>query len=340
MKRWKRPGPPLMVLALAAALVLYAASRYQPETVTENKGFWWYAGPSEAGDGGNAGHGTDGSGNGMQDINGAGKKGKTGLWGNEEAGGKSEIGDTAWLYEQKTIPTQPKLPVSEGEEQLLTALYGFMETKNMVQAATLLNENQEQFKVLTDKTLGGAAWLFYVERTAQGERLYRMRRMESGVFGEGMVLTRFNTVFFGTYADGLPEGQVLAVQTMILDYPRYTFADGFWRDGKMNGEGRTGYRYYDGKPEGNFEAVLKTGTYTDNLMDGELIYEADNGSGRVLHWNIRADAGVTVLDEKWIYYPFSDEYMLRSEEDEDRAYVISGETKEQARWNNLILWEN
>lgn len=309
------------MLILATALAFYAAYRYQPVTDGEYGGLFWFAGLPVPDSGSENGEGRSGPG----------------------SGGGLKNGDSResdWIYEQNTVPSQPELPVSEGERQLLTKLYGFLETKDMVQAAALLNENQEQFKVLSDRTLEEEAWLFYVERTAQGEKLYRMRRMDEGVSGKGMVLTRFNTVFFGEFEEGAPNGSCLAVQTVILDYPRYTFADGIWKDGKMNGEGRTGYRYYAGKPEGNFEAVLKTGVYLENLMDGDLVYEADNGSGRVLHWNIKAEKGVTALDERWTYYSYSDEYMLRSEEDEDRAYVISGETKEQIRWNNLILWEN
>ena len=346
MKKWNGPGAAVFVMALAAALAFYGAVRYRPGIQPENQpGIQQENQPenqqenqpgiqpesAEAEDSG--GKAESGGGKAETGGDGTGKNVKN-LW-EIEFGAKN-----AWLYEQKTTPTKPELPVSEGEEKLLTDLYGFLEKKDMVRAAELLNENQEQLKVLVNKTFADETLLFYTERTAQGEILYRMRRMEPGVFGKGMVLTRFNTVFFGSFSDGVPEGECLAVQTVILDYPRYTFADGIWEIGKMNGEGRTGYRYYAGKPEGSFESILKTGNFADNLMDGDLVYEADNGSGRVLHWNIRAERGVTVLDENWTWYAFSGEYMLRSEEDEDRAYVIPEETKEQIRWNNLILWEN
>lgn len=242
-------------------------------------------------------------------------------------------------WEADAVPTDPLLPVTDGERELLTGLSSAMEEKDLDQAARILNDNEEQFKILADKTLEGENYLFYVERTAQGDELCRMTAMTPETSGYGLVLTRFNTAFYGSFKNGSPNGVCSAVQTVILDFPRYSFAEGMWKDGKMNGKGVTGHRYYDGKPEGSFEAVTKTGPYVDNLLNGEMVYEADNGSGRVLHWNILAEMGVTVLDDRWDYYDYSDEYMLRSQEDEDRAYVISGVTKEAVRWNNLILWE-
>lgn len=304
MKEWKQSGPVLAILAFVTIIVFMAASRYSPQ-------------------------GTAG-----QEENG-GNNGESGKLSEESKGFDREE-----LYSQKMVPTQPELPISDSERRLLVDLYTFMEDEDLVSAATLLNENLEQFRVLIDKSLEGKVYFCYVERTAQGEEIFRMRDMTPKLSGCGMALTRFNTVFFGNFENGVPEGECLAIQTVILEEPRFTFADGIWKNGKMNGEGITGYRYYDGKPEGSFEAIAKTGTYADNLLSGDLVYEADNGSGRVLHWNIKADRGVTVLDESWTYYNYSDEYMLRSQEDEDRAYVISGETVDQIRWNNLILWEN
>lgn len=304
MNEWRQSGPVLVILALVTILVFMAAAGYSPK------------------------------GTAVQEENG-GNNGESGILSEEDKGFDREA-----LYSQKMTPTQPTLPISDSERRLLVELYDFMENEDLVSAAALLNGNLEQFKVLTDKSLEGKVCFYYVERTAQGEEIFRMRDMTAEVSGYGMALTRFNTVFFGNFENGAPEGECTAIQTVILEDPRYTFADGIWKNGKMNGEGITGYRYYDGKPEGSFESIVKSGTYADNLLDGELVYEADNGSGRVLHWNIKADRGVTVLDESWTYYNYSDEYMLRSQEDEDRAYVISGETVDQIRWNNLILWEN
>lgn len=303
MKEWKKSGPALVILVLATVLAFMAAAGYSPKEPE---------GRPEGGQNGSEG-------------------------GNLPESGSSY--DREALYAQEMVPTQPKLPVSDSERQLLVKLYDLLEKEDLVSAASLLNENQEQFKVLTDKSLEGEVFFYYVERTAQGAEIFRMTNISPEVSGYGMALTRFNTVFFGNFEHGAPQGECLAIQTVILDDPRYTFADGIWKNGKMSGEGTTGYRYYDGKPEGSFEAIAKTGTYVDNLMSGDLVYEADNGSGRVLHWNIKAEQGVTVLDESWTYYHYSDEYMLRSQEDEDRAYVIPGESKDQIRWNNLILWE-
>lgn len=236
-------------------------------------------------------------------------------------------------------PSQPELPVSEAEAKLCESLYEAMEAKDMEAAAGLLNGSQEEFRTLSEETLSGERYLFYRETTAQGDVIWRMRPVDGELLGYGLVLTRYNTAFFGEFMAGKPDGECLAVQAVVLDEPRFTYADGLWSDGRMNGHGVTGYQYYEEKPEGSFAFISKEAVYVDNLCDGTMVYTAGDGDGDSLHWQMETDMGVTVLDERWMYYAYSSEYMLPSQEDEDRAYVIPEDSMDAVRWSNLILWE-
>lgn len=131
----------------------------------------------------------------------------------------------------------------------------------------------------------------------------------------------------------------MAIQAMVLDEPRYTYADGIWSGGKMNGEGKTGYRYYENAPESGFVMTEKAGSYKDNLLDGSFLYRAETAGGDRIHWEMEADNGVTVLSDGWVHYEDRKEYMLPSVEDSLRAYVLKEDQISTVLWNNLILWD-
>ena len=58
---------------------------------------------------------------------------------------------------------------------------------------------------------------------------------------------RAGTVLYGTFKDGKPSGQCVALQAITLDEGvRYDYSDGTWVDGVMEGPGECGYDYYEG----------------------------------------------------------------------------------------------
>lgn len=243
--------------------------------------------------------------------------------------------ETAVTEETEAAETEPTvlLPVDEEEEELLAGLYVAMEKKDLSLAAKLLNGNQETLKQLVKETLGGKRYLFFEE---EGRR--RMEELSRIGEGRGLVLSRFNTAFFGNFKAGRPEGDCTAIQAMVLKQPRYTFAAGEWKQGKLDGKGETGYRYYEAAPEGGYRAIKKKGTYVENLLDGPFAYEAESGNGNVFSWNMEAKAGVTVLSESWEYSQSQKEYRLYAECAPDRPYILSEDRADDVMWNNLILW--
>lgn len=239
--------------------------------------------------------------------------------------------------EAETVSLQPELPVSEEEEELLSSLYAAMEVGDFAQTAQLLNTEEEALKTLTAETLNGAVWLYY-EQEENGTSLHYMEQLGEGAAGEGLALSRYNTAFFGSFQNGRPEGSCLAVQAVVTDAPRYTYASGTWSNGKMNGEGETGYRYYETIPEGSYAGIRKSGTYSENLLDGAFVYEVEGADGEVFSWDMEAAAGVTVLNDSWVYSEASGTYALGARDHEDRTYVLEGAQAQSVLWNNLIIW--
>lgn len=246
--------------------------------------------------------------------------------------------DTAGIVEEETA-AEP-LPVSKEEEELLSGLYRAMEQRRLTDAAEILNENEEQFKILVQETLAGEKYCYYEETAGEdGQELHRMEVLRKDGEQKGMVITRYNTAFFGGFSDGAPEGDCVAIQAMVLQEPRYTYAAGKWTAGKMNGEGKTGYCYYENAPESGFVMMEKAGVYENNLLNGSFTCRTENRDGECLHWEMEAESGVTVLTGGWTYYGYRNEYMLPSVEDSARAYVLKEEQTGAVLWNNLILWD-
>ena len=259
----------------------------------------------------------------------------------------------------------PSLTVSAAEEALLDALYTSMKEEDYIQAARLMNENQDRLTALANDTLDRELYLYSREgadempgASEKGSKIPEGAAKGSGLSGEtdspagkrclkklvdagteyGLVVSRFNTVFLGSFTEGNPQGRCAAVQAMILEEPYFTYAVGEWENGKMNGEGSCGYQYYETVPQGRFHMTRKTGTFSENLLNGPFTYTAENTEGESLCWSMEAKEGITVLDDTWTYYPSTKEYMKGSDEDEGRAYVLSETRAETAIWSNLITW--
>ena len=234
---------------------------------------------------------------------------------------------------------QKELPVSRTEEELLSALYETMEDGRYAETARLLNENEQALNDLLAETLSGEKYCYRETAYEDGMVIRSLEPLTQDEKMDGMVLTRYNTVFYGSFENGKPEGECHAIQAMVLDEPRYTFAEGLWKNGKMNGEGRTGYHYYLNAPAKGFVKTDKSGVYVDNLLDGEFIYQTESILGETLSWEIEAEMGVTVISGKWTHFPFRKEYMLGAKEDSARAYVLTEEKTGALLWNNLITWD-
>ena len=253
-------------------------------------------------------------------------------------GGSQKHTETTTTQKTTTAEDSAILPVSDEEVLLLSELYRVLTAGDLSGAATVLNENKEVFDTMMSQTLNGEKYGYYETVQKDGSVKQNMEKLSSSGEFTGMVLTRYNTVFYGSFLDGMPDGECTAIQTMILDHPRYSYAVGTWEKGKMTGEGRTGYHYYSDAPQGGLICTEKRGFYRDNLLDGMFLYETESVSGETLTWEIRAINGVTVITQDWEHYPYRKEYMLGSKEDAARAYVLSRDKAAAVLWNNLILW--
>lgn len=223
---------------------------------------------------------------------------------------------------------EPKAPaLDESQKAVLTEIMEDMKAGDLKSAASRINDNGEMLQ-----------GLFY--EVMEGERyLYDGQGLKTSIEGEGMVFTMPGTVYYGTFKDGRPEGSCMALQAVELDAPRYDYSQGLWKNGMMEGEGHIGYCYYEGSPEGEAQDVCKTGTFTRDLMDGEVTYSTMNGENETSVWKFEVEMGILRLDDRWNYGKEREEYQLMSEDDDSHAYIIGGEMAGQAVWKNLLVWE-
>ncbi len=226
--------------------------------------------------------------------------------------------------EEGTAPALPRL--SDSQNQLLAQLSEAMERGDLEQAARLMLEEET--------ALGD---LFY--ETLEGNRyLYQEGELSPDPDGTGLVLARPTVLFYGTFAGGVPQGQASALQATQLEYPRYDYSAGSWEDGRMEGEGRTGYCYYAGAGEEN-QSVSREGVFSGDLMEGAVRYVTVNAEGEESAWTMEAREGKLVLTDAWEYQENDGTYRLPSEGDSGHDYVISEENAEETRFQNMIPWD-
>lgn len=230
------------------------------------------------------------------------------------------------------------LPVSEEDAELLGQLYRAMKHYDFSSTATILNENEKAFDTLMTDVLAGEKYYYLEDEKEDGTIVRKMSRVLSTDAFIGMVLTRYNTVFYGEFSDGKPNGNGFTIQAMVLDQPRYSYAEGVWENGKLNGEGRVGYHYYLDVPASGLVRTEKRGKYRENLLDGVFVYETESALGEKLSWEMKAVNGVTVITQDWEYFPYRKEYMLGAVEDTGRAYVLPRDKVATVLWNNMIVW--
>lgn len=260
------------------------------------------------------------------------------VWGTGSSGQK-QTDENIKEVETTAEIVQKELSVGKTEEELLSTIYETMVAGSYAETARLLNENETMFSELLTESFDGEKFCYWETEYENGTVIRNLEPLTRNEAMEGMVLTRYNTVFYGSFVNGKPEGECHAIQAMVLDEPRYTFAEGIWENGKMNGEGRTGYHYYLAAPEKGFIMTDKSGVYVDNLLHGKFIYQTESVLGETLSWEIEAEKGVTVLNYRWKEYPFRKGYSLEAREDSSRTYVLSEEKAGALLWNNLITWD-
>ncbi len=229
---------------------------------------------------------------------------------------------------EETAPLQSKYEeLSKEEKQLLEDLRSSMETKDMTQTAKLLDKKQE---VLTE--------LFY--GTFEGRRyLYDGTRLSEDIEGVGLVMTMPEVVFYGNFENGQPQGSCLVLQFINVDSPRYNYSDGIWDNGKMDGQGTTGYCYYENVPQGEYAWAVKTGSFVEDQMEGDITYEIKGSDETISCWNMLISGGKIQLDDRWTHLDNMGEYQLMSSDSVGHAYVIADDQLEQLLWMNLLGWK-
>lgn len=190
-----------------------------------------------------------------------------------------------------------------------------------------MNREEELFVELFYEKMDGRRYLF------DGQNL------KEEIDGEGMVLTKAGTVFYGSFQGGRPHGLCLALQVVDLEAPRYDYADGLWQNGVMEGEGSTGYCYYQGGPMEEARAVCRKGQFSGNLMEGQITYRTTNDKKEATVWNITVKDGVVVLDDRWTYLEDRRGYQLMATDNDSHAYVLGEDQAWQPMWANILQWE-
>ena len=223
-----------------------------------------------------------------------------------------------------SLPDVPQLDEEQG-----TALREIMEDlkgNKMEEAARAMKREEDML------------WSLYYE-TMEGDRyLFDGTGLQPALDGEGLVLTKAGTAYYGTFKDGKPEGKCTAIQVVDMDAPRYDYSQGIWKNGMMEGDGRTGYCYYEESPEGEARDICRTGTFSEDLLEGEVLYTSMNDMDGTSTWKVTVDEGIIQLDERWTPVGNGDEFQLMSEDNDSHGYVVGKEQIDQVMWRNLLVW--
>nr|WP_314458834.1 hypothetical protein [uncultured Clostridium sp.] len=198
---------------------------------------------------------------------------------------------------------------------------------------------------LKEGDLEGAARLVEVNQNSLNEfpSMYSEGRLKREITdGTGLVFLKPTVVFYGDFKNGVPEGTAAAISVLSLEEgKRYDYSYGNWKNGKMNGSGECGYRYYDGVTQDITVKTSKNGMFQNDLMQGEIAYSSTNRQGETAVWQFQTADGVIVLNGQWIKE--TDEkgaviYKLLANGEKDHAYALSERAIGEDRWKNLILF--
>lgn len=124
-----------------------------------------------------------------------------------------------------------------------------------------------------------------------------------------------------------------------MDDPKYDYSQGLWRDGRAEGDGHTGYCYYENNLRGEARDVCKTGRSSGDRLKGEVTYTTLNQEGETLTRKLEVKDGMVHLDGRWIYIEERGEYQPMFQEDDSHVYTMDEKLVGQSVWINLPVWE-
>lgn len=244
------------------------------------------------------------------------------------------------MTEMQTVPepettavpeTEEEIPnvleISAAEQAILNELWKHLENRDYEAAARVLNGNVEQLQIFFYTTLEAGDWFYDGTQLTDTES------------GSGLVFRRPTAVFYGNIENGCPDGGGIALQAVRIQAGRYDYAAGVWKDGKLEGEGINGYRYYEQPEEEVLLEVKKEGRFHENLMNGTVTYTSVNRDGEISKWTIEAREGVTVLNDNWSFKEDKQQYQLLADDDDTHVYVLPEKQAGQEIWKNLLEWE-
>ena len=246
-----------------------------------------------------------------------------GEWKRSSAPGLSDAGRSLSQEEEES----QVIPITEEEAEILEKLKSAMEQGDLEQAGRMLNQIEEIMVTL------------YYEKTEGRPCRYDDGILTFELEGSGMVLKGSGTCFYGTFSAAGPEGFCRAVKGTILEQPRCDFSEGEWKEGKMEGTGKTGYCYYEGTQGEEVADVFRQGGFVQDLLDGPFTYHSTNGEGETSVWTMEADHGTLILDDRWEYLEDKMEYRLPSDNDETHVYVVLESSNSEPVWGNAHRWE-
>ena len=217
--------------------------------------------------------------------------------------------------------------LDEKQMETVSDIMAALEKGNLKEAASVMECEADMLADMFYTAMDGVRYLF------DGSSF------QADIDGRGMVFTKAGTVYYGTFKAGKPEGQCTALQVVDLDAPRYDYSQGIWKDGRMEGKGHTGYCYFERSPEGEARDICKTGTFSQDLMEGDVVYTSMNEEDQVSTWKLRVEHGIAIMDDRWDYVESTGEYQLLSEDNDNHAYVVEEDQAAMPMWVNLLIWE-
>ena len=132
----------------------------------------------------------------------------------------------------------------------------------------------------------------------------------------------------------------------VMDGGRYLYDGSSFRS-DIDGRGmvftKAGTVYYGtfkaGKPEGEARDICKTGTFSQDLMEGDVVYTSMNEEDQVSTWKLKVGHGIAILDDRWNHVESTGEYQLLSEDNDNHAYVLEEDQAAMPMWVNLLVWD-
>lgn len=238
---------------------------------------------------------------------------------------KKEIEES--LAEKASVEAEIDMMLAGEEREAYQILFEAMRQQEYEIAAQCLEKMGEILEEFSEKISQEENYLFDGEHWKKEEQ------------GYGLFVNSAGVAYLGEWKNGLPDGQGTAIRILILDDARYDLSEGQWSQGKMKGEGKTGYCYYNGVEEPKTKEIWKKGIFEDDRMEGNIEYVSKNASGIQTQWNLIVKAGVTVLDDRWKMTEDEKQFRLSSETDGMHDYVLDSQKADAVLWKNMVEWK-